>query len=339
MADAGRLTLRLHCGDGRVQRVEIASSRPQAARLLVGRTPQQAAQLAPLLFNVCGRAQGAAAQAALARAEGREVRVDEAALASEAAQEHLWRLLLDWPQALGLPSQKTEYARWRNALQQGRMAEVAEGWARDWLGLPLAEVLTPDADALGDRWQTADSPATRLFAVLAAEGGKTGGAAPLLPNLSAAQAAQAFAGRWGEALARQPDWQGAAAETGALTAFPALAQHPARQLAGVLARVATVARLLTGGASPALDSAAEAPGVGLACVETARGLLMHRAVVEAGKVADYCIVAPTEWNFHPQGALVQALTGSPRTGLERRVRLWVLALDPCVEYGIEVVDA
>jgi hypothetical protein len=338
MADAGKLTLRLHCGDGRVQRVEIASSRPQAARLLVGRTSQQAEMLAPLLFNVCGRAQGAAAQAALARAEGREVQVDEASLASEAIQEHLWRLLLDWPQALGLPPQKAEYARWRSALQQGRMNEVAEAWARDWLGLPLADVLPPDVSALRAWWQTAHSPAAQLLAALATNEGLNG-AVQLLPQLTAAQAAQAFAGRWGEALARQPDWQGVAAETGALAAFPALAQHPARQLAGVLARVAMVARLLEGRAASALDSAQEAPGVGLACVQTARGLLMHRAVVEAGKVRDYCIVAPTEWNFHPQGALVQALTGLPCTGLEQRVRRWVLALDPCVEYGIEVMDA
>lgn len=338
MADAGRLTLRLHCGEGRVQRVEIASSRPQAARLLVGRTPQQAALLAPLLFNVCGQAQGAAAQAALARAEGCEVQVDEAALASEAIQEHLWRLLLDWPQALGLPLQKAEYVRWRSALQQGRMGEVKEAWARDWLGLPLAEVLPPDVSALRAWWQTAHSPAAQLLAALATSEGLDG-AVQLLPQLTATQAAQAFAGRWGEALARQPDWQGAAAEIGALAGYPALASLAARELAAVLARIAEVARLLQGDAAPALDSVTEAPGVGLACVQTARGLLMHRAVVEAGKVRDYCIVAPTEWNFHPQGALVQALTGLPCAGLEQRVRRRVLALDPCVEYGIEVMDA
>ncbi len=46
-------------------------------------------------------------------------------------------------------------------------------------------------------------------------------------------------------------------------------------------------------------------GEGLAVAETARGLLLHRARVVDGKVADYDIVAPTEWNFHPRGALAR----------------------------------
>ena len=42
---------------------------------------------------------------------------------------------------------------------------------------------------------------------------------------------------------------------------------------------------------------------GRALVETARGLLMHEIVLDGDTVAEYFIVAPTEWNFHPQGPL------------------------------------
>ena len=81
---------------------------------------------------------------------------------------------------------------------------------------------------------------------------------------------------------------------------------------------------------------------GLATVETARGLLLHRACVRDECVVDYQIVAPTEWNFHPGGALVRGLEGidsDDERGLLRSARLAVHALDPCVGFRIEVGHA
>ena len=77
-------------------------------------------------------------------------------------------------------------------------------------------------------------------------------------------------------------------------------------------------------------------------MQTARGLLLHRATVTEGRVAGYQIVAPTEWNFHPQGALVRGLEGAAATdamALERDARLIVQALDPCVACRVEVAGA
>ena len=48
-----------------------------------------------------------------------------------------------------------------------------------------------------------------------------------------------------------------------------------------------------------------------AMAEMARGLLVHAVRVEGGRIADYAIVAPTEWNFHPRGALFRELSGRP----------------------------
>jgi coenzyme F420-reducing hydrogenase alpha subunit len=87
---------------------------------------------------------------------------------------------------------------------------------------------------------------------------------------------------------------------------------------------------------------AAADGAGVAVVETARGLLLHRAVLSGGRVADYRIVAPTEWNFHPAGPLVQGLEGEEAIDaalLERNARLAVEALDPCVACNVEIVHA
>ena len=83
-------------------------------------------------------------------------------------------------------------------------------------------------------------------------------------------------------------------------------------------------------------------GEGLAAVQTARGLLLHRARLADGQVMDYQIVAPTEWNFHPDGALVRGLSGlavDDEPALELRARVAVQALDPCVGCRIEVGHA
>jgi len=80
--------------------------------------------------------------------------------------------------------------------------------------------------------------------------------------------------------------------------------------------------------------------LGMAGVETSRGLLIHVVRLNEGKVADYRIIAPTEWNFHPAGPLAQALAGlGPGAGLEAVARLVSQSLDPCVAYGVELIDA
>ena len=78
---------------------------------------------------------------------------------------------------------------------------------------------------------------------------------------------------------------------------------------------------------------------GIAAVQTARGLLLHAVRLEDERVADYRIVAPTDWNFHPDGALARGLLGlevEDATTLVQRAGLAVLALDPCVAFRIEV---
>jgi coenzyme F420-reducing hydrogenase alpha subunit len=81
------------------------------------------------------------------------------------------------------------------------------------------------------------------------------------------------------------------------------------------------------------------PGRGIAAVETARGLLVHWANVEDDRVAGYRIVAPTEWNFHPCGALVKDLADAPAQSSEEAQQLAGLAiqsLDPCVRFELRL---
>ncbi len=100
--------------------------------------------------------------------------------------------------------------------------------------------------------------------------------------------------------------------------------------------------LASGNAAARLSFTSPEAGVGIAVVRSARGLLMHHVRLVEEKVTDYVIVAPTEWNFHPNGAFAQDMRGLKEKDEERLQQLAhisALSLDPCVPYQIEVRHA
>lgn len=123
--DPGRVRLSLTMGDGVVRHAVVACERPAVARLLRGQPADQAVALVPLIYSLCGKAQGIAARAALAAARGRatEPHVDAEAL-TEAAREHAWKLFVDWPRQLGLAPDEAFFVRLVRAssLQRGPLA-------------------------------------------------------------------------------------------------------------------------------------------------------------------------------------------------------------------------
>ncbi|MDQ7002693.1 MAG: nickel-dependent hydrogenase large subunit [Ghiorsea sp.] len=89
-----------------------------------------------------------------------------------------------------------------------------------------------------------------------------------------------------------------------------------------------------------VGSAAENTGFG--AVEAARGRLLHRVTLDAeNKVETYQIVAPTEWNFHPEGVLKRALETlqGDAASIEQQARLLIHAMDPCVTFNLEISHA
>ncbi|WP_293644146.1 nickel-dependent hydrogenase large subunit [Thiolapillus sp.] len=114
-ATEGQISISLFPGDKR-ERVAIHSSRPlHAARVLVGKTPQQAIEIIPLLFNICGTAQSRAALLAMKKegdgegmpAGSNDHRIEAARdmlVLVENAREHLMRLFTDWPRLFSLPA-------------------------------------------------------------------------------------------------------------------------------------------------------------------------------------------------------------------------------------------
>lgn len=113
--------------------------------------------------------------------------------------------------------------------------------------------------------------------------------------------------------------------------------------ARLLARLVELARLparLVGDGLAVVRAWSLGEGVGVAGVETSRGLLLHIVRLDAGRVTDYRILAPTEWNFHPAGPLAEALAAMPPgAGLAERARRVVASLDPCVACQVEIRHA
>lgn len=316
----GSLRLRLEIRHGRVDAVAIADQRPLAAASLHGRPADDAVGLVPLLFSVCGKAQACAAVLAVAAAQGVETapRLDPV-VEREVMREHLWRWWLDLPPLLGLAPRQDLFVAGTRALAEGPSA------LSGLLGDPgWGEVL----QALHEIEEPAGEAATSLLPTFTAAGS-------LLPWP-----------RLDDAFARRPCWEGEAAETGAFARWQGQNPGGGGPLAARwLARSAEIWSWSMGdakvGAGGTVSAVPVAPKCGRALVETARGLLMHEVTLEDdGRIADYVIVAPTEWNFHPHGTLTDWLHGRRHdAGLPALAARAVATLDPCVPCAVQVMDA
>jgi uptake hydrogenase large subunit len=146
---------------------------------------------------------------------------------------------------------------------------------------------------------------------------------------------------------RLPLWQGQPAETGALARLRDdalvgdLQAAPSRLLARQMARLRELALLLAGRWQPALGALSLGPACALAWVDNARGLLVHAVQLDGQRVQRARIVAPTEWNFHPAGALARGLQGAPAADAQAALllaRRLIISLDPCVACHVELDD-
>ncbi|HEY0845750.1 MAG TPA: hypothetical protein VGE12_10300 [Noviherbaspirillum sp.] len=375
MTPEGNIGIRLAWDGKQISRVQI-SPRPlvQVNALLRGKSPQEALRIIPMIFSLCGQAQAAAAATALDAAASGDMPVvpltRERRVLAEALQEILWRFLLDLPRILHAPPQSQQLALLRRQLagclsaadeaqwQQGiaglasatghALFGTAAGWTACKDAANLIRMLeasdTATARLLVACWKNDTPPAGKPVALMPfAQAGHV--MDTLLPSLAAEPRFSAY-----------PTWQGHAMETGSLARMqhcPPMAglltnRAPSTGLR-LLARLLDIDDLLSRLRAPALpedsfvQGAPFGPGAGIAWVQNARGLLLHRAVLDKqGAIADYCVVAPTEWNFHPAGPCAQELTCKPastRAQAHQHAELAAHSLDPCVAYQIEVDHA
>lgn len=352
--------------DGRISSVSVKSDRPLAAdRLLSGRTPDEALALLPNLYSVCGRSQvvvaAAAIDAALGDAPGQAIhRRRERELAAETAAEHAMRLLFDWPRLCGGEPDVALLSRIRSLLTSATVSEASWGAARDALiGMTQARILGIELDPWLEQFSASEwldwarsgrTDVGRTLAALSALPAWLAEPTPVLSRPPHNLFVEGIAGRVlaDPGFAAAPEIDGEPAECGPLArgiehpAVRDLARHDLI-VARAFARLAEFTQVLREETCAGrLESAAPGPGVGAAMGEMARGLLVHAVRIENGRISRYAIVAPTEWNFHPRGALCRELEGRPvRDAAEARraTTLAAATLDPCVAIETELRDA
>jgi hypothetical protein len=300
------------------------------------------------VFTLCAHAHRRACALAFAAASANAPSVQPQPLALlrwETARDHLRTIALEWPQRLGKPTLKDEAMSWLGTCPIHLAGAAQPTEPKVWESLAALH-----------NWlaQDFDFPA-RCVARWYAQGKDVTVPLHALDVLSHDAATQQQQLRLlGQAIAthpaftHSPQWQGACAETGTWTRLRHTSQPAAPKPVSAWTRLESRwQELLDIAAAPALaDDATHDPllssgalalgdGQAIAWCEMARGLLLHWVQLDSlGAVAQYRVLAPTEWNFHPQGALALALAARAPQDTAAAQTL-AAAFDPCVECTVQ----
>lgn len=315
------------------------------------------------LFSLCGNAHRACAGLAMGAAGVPQAAESAGAVGErlrlETAQEHVRRIGLDWPRLLaGEPSDVTSRASALEALAACPLLRTRSplDWSdtRQWLHHHLLHMdpaawLSGWLNGAGD-WMAAwcEQRHGWLSNLLRAARAVDARERPLtaeralnphaesehLKTLSAVLARE-------PGFAMAPTWRGATAHTGPWARQETPHDQPGLSPWGLLgSRLAELVRLCLPGGGSWLrwGSLSIGAGLGMGWAEMARGLLVHQVTLnEGGSSVRHCrVIAPTEWNFHPQGEVAQRLSAlDPRApDVRQRVNLLMAAFDPCVPFEV-----
>ena len=343
---------------------------------VIGLTPEAAGNLLLEQASHSPRAHACAVCLAAAAAEGKpapapdSLIATERTLAAEAADSHLRRLLIDWPPYFGFEPRYSHFAEFhrRLTLNTDTSAEAAFALGGEILDLVAREMLAGFFNQIRmphgigefiERLNAGGSLGTVLGELIAlgASAPPKPRPVPLLGTLSAAAWANEI-GAWPSAdFVARPTYHGEAAETGPLARHAAsplvrlLLERGHRLSARLFAKAIEVgdcaSRMrypFTDDVAPLADAAQAEPGIGVARVETARGVLLAWVRVADGVIADCGMIPAGAWNFHPEGAfcreaLCATLVPEDHDGALRRVSMLAVACDPSLPYRVEVHEA
>jgi len=373
MSVEGELTIEI--GD----EVRVTSSRPVfASRILIGKSPQQALDVIPLLFNVCDIAQARAGLLAMQkRSEPAQETARDILVLVETAREHLLRVLLDYPKLFGfdmssasLPEISQLNQLWKKALfKEGNafgfdcLLDIDEVQCQLLIG-QLETIMQKDVfHCSTSQWLEIDDLSALENWV---DGCDSGAAISIkkigqqewyelgdsdclsLPELSSADLIKRFDSPNANAFIAQPSWNDKCYESTVLNRHltSPLISHLLNQfnkglitrwlarlveMASIPSKIKTLLNQLTNN-----NTSIKNNNQGIAQVEAARGHLIHRVKIKNNLIENYQILAPTEWNFHPQGLIKQALSNIKPKKTEQLARIIINAIDPCVGYQLRL---
>ncbi|ENO86137.1 hypothetical protein [Thauera linaloolentis] len=357
---------------GRVASATIAMpDQPPYGARVIGLAPAAAAEALARQVARSPRAHARALAAACDAASGLPATdldsqlAIERELAAEAADTHLRRLLIDWPLCLGMDARPGRYAEFHRRLVTKTDPASCFELGGDILDLVAREMLAGFfhsirlPHSLAEFVERADrggvlGAVLREMIQLGPSQPQQGQATPILGKLSAAAWVSAV-GIWpAPEFIAHPTFAGEPAETGPLARHAAsplvrlLLDRGHRLSARLFAKAIDLADCasrmrypFTDDVPPMIDTAQAAPGVGLARVSTARGVLLCWVRIEQDVIADCAIIPAGAWNFHPQGAFCREACAEVEETHEaalRRLSLLALALDPSLPYTVELID-
>ena len=351
----------------------LASRRPvTASRVLEGASARDGPRRVGSLFSICAQAHTVAALTAVEQALGlpaaeAALRLRLVAVEAEAVEQLLWRLvsgtepagrpaLPDWFPPLrrvlhGAVQAIAPGLRWRDPAE----AVVLDRAAARTLAQDITAAIAPidsllSASAAGGSLRELQRFAAArqdlaLLGLLVADLPPPLAAVPPLPAVALPDIARAVAEDDDGSYRRAPLWHDRPHEVGV---FAMLRDDPrlaglgpgwaARTVAALISLKSRLHRLCEAlcdddVADPARRLGKVAEGWHAAAVETARGTLVHVVRLEGERIAGWHILAPTEWNFHPEGVICHAVHNLPavsREQAERFTRALTALLDPCV---------
>lgn len=339
----GGLLLSVELGGGVVRAATLRFTRPvQLCEAVLGWPAAELPTAFERLYALCGRSHGIAARLALDAARGRHtpdptLRAAVRQLAAERIGEHL-RSTFATAASLGLSAEPMELTALRGVFAATRPDQKPTG-----LTGALAVLGLDGARPAPQSW------AARMLATAEQENGPVDHETGRVDRLTPADDAAVLAAlaRAGSAFAAAPVLPGRRPETGALGRSGADSASPRARLAARFAEIRCAAALL-------LEEAEDAPaawlasftlpdGAGCAAVESPRGRMHHLVAVDAqDRVTRCAVLAPTEWNFHPDGPLVHALRGlrvGSGAAAAARIRWLVGLFDPCVPCALALRES
>lgn len=402
----GGLVFDLYRDGPRVADVTVQSERPlQLVEVMRGKQAEEGLMLLGLMYRICGVAHRYAGLTAWCRALDIEMRyavkrAQRLLVHLETLREHLWQVLVVWPELLGVMPPKDRDL----TLLSTMMADAERALFEGGQGMTPSARLKVDREKLEDlldrvqalierqvcdmpiqQWRGIDSPewlrvwaetgqtsAARMIRHLHEEGWLAlGSDRDGLEHLTAMSShslnllfdVPAFYARARDEFIARPTWRGQCRETNTYTrqnlhelVVAVRDDHGNGLLTRLVARLVELVSLertiaheaelvMRSAGDMAADEADDAPnsldssGQGAAMIEAARGHLIHWLKVEKGTIADYAVVAPTEWNFHPEGVAVRGLKmleANDEKRLKRQAAFWIHAIDPCVAYELRV---
>lgn len=223
-------------------------------------------------------------------------------------------------------------------------------------GQSIALWLTMDSIEKLEHWagQSTTVSAKLIHQIITTNGSDTGSTE--VNELPALNNQQLWSLLQDEKNLKRPQWQGECCETSSFTRVKSPLVNKLKKvyanglLVRVVARLTEIAQLsrqlMQEKGSTSFETQATQATIaqngnlqtGIGQVAAARGQLIHQVLINNDKLEQYRILAPTEWNFHPEGVVAGALSqleGSTQR-VEQQARMIINSIDPCVAYELKI---